>query len=88
MSQQAESARGGDSRIQPFQFGGQNEVAPVGQAVVAAALVVGDAGLLDQLVTHHALQRAVEGSGAQAEAAALRGAGILHDEVAVLFSFR
>jgi hypothetical protein len=58
-------------------------MAELGEAVVAAAGIVGEAGFFDQRVADEAVEGAVERAGTESDAAASRERGLFHDGVAV-----
>ena len=84
----AERACRSDCRIESAQLSGQHRVAPVCEAIIAAALVVRGARFLNQPIAHHPIQRAVKCAGTHIDAAALRSSCVFHHLIAMLFTFR
>jgi hypothetical protein len=65
---------------------GEDPVAEAGEAIVAAACVVGEAGLFNEVVTDHSIDGAVEGPRTHFDGAAFGFGSFFHDGVAVFFS--
>ena len=80
------AAGSGDGAGEAACFCAENRGSEIGEPVVSAALVVGEACFFDEAAAHHAVDGTVERAGAHGEAAsAVFGYG-LHDGVAVLFA--
>ena len=80
------AAGGADDVADAGELGGENPVAEAGDAIVAPARVVGEAGFFDELVADHAVDGAVEGAGAELDGSSGGFGGLFHDGVAVFFS--
>jgi hypothetical protein len=80
------AAPGSDDVADAGELGGEDAMAEAGDAIVAPARVVGEAGFLDELVADHAVDGAVEGAGAELDGSSGGFGGFFHDGVAVFFS--
>jgi len=76
------AAGAGDRLLEPCGFGREGLFAESGEAVVAAAFVVGEAGFDDEAAGEEAVDGAVERAGAHGDVLA----GFEHDGVAVFFA--
>ena len=68
------------------ELGGDDSVAEAGDAIVAPARVVGEAGLFDELVANHAVDGAVKGAGDELDGSSGWFGRFFHDGVSVFFS--